>query len=626
MPDVPLPPALDLLAEESQSSLSSLSSHSKRKRNVQELQSNNLSPSDCQESNTSNCTRTRAIYANIDSSSSFVNDLEYNIGTRLYNDTSSTILNYNNELNSDAFSNIPSSPVFGEHLDNTIGRDPLRSDAFDDLVQLNNPDSELGLRPTIPSSPTLVPTQLSAASQSLQQPSQPQSFDKASAFQRPQLHKAVHCLSRHGSTFNEQPHKKKQRLYYKDDFPREHPMNRTSSSIPASLLHSSKIEFAIDREGHVYGYNLEKDELPTGYSPTLYDEPVYFVVKNTREAEIRVQRIIDDLMENENIDPKTGECLLDLKDLKLNSFPDSISDLQDFVSIINGNIVKPFIVIDAAINNLRSINPNMFKLERLRSITLRNNKIARLTGNIEKAQSLHTLNLGMNKLKFLPHNILKLNNLRVLAITGNPMIQPSSVDKIFNVNEKLLRLYCQEYRSTEFLDSDKQLKYFSRIHWLKSNLHISKGAAHASIMSRSLTTLQEMCDVEDLVEYKNIDMKFRMRLEQQKLIEKTTPWVPKLSEMALRQVSKYLISEYEVEKWKESTNEIIYKRAMNALVHGTNGETCGNCNENCIESVADMLEWWDFKGSRSVTIKRRFCCKHCAISWKKKLDKFKLVE
>lgn len=65
---------------------------------------------------------------------------------------------------------------------------------------------------------------------------------------------------------------------------------------------------------------------------------------------------------------------------------------------------------------------------------------------------------------------------------------------------------------------------------------------------------------------------------------------------------------------------------MSSLIYGAHGETCGFCNETCVESVADMLEWWDLKGSKSVTIKRRFCSKNCAVNWMDILNHFKANE
>jgi hypothetical protein len=567
------------------------------------------------------------LYSSLNSSSSVLIDHEdnhsNNIDKNINNTTVSTVLNNDTQnLSSDSLSQIlnlddnidvlPSSPLFESQNDFFKKPDMLRSDAFDDLVSINQ--TELTLKPTLPSSPTLYPSMSS----------------NNKVFQRPKLNKHIHPLSRNGSTFNE-PNRKKQRMLFQDLDQID--KSKNDFLISSNQLTTNNIDFAIDRDGHVYGYLLEKDELPENYAPTLYDEPIYFVVKNSSIVESNLKKAIEQFFD-QRITSKSPTAILNLQYFNLNSLSDNISDIQNFFDCTDDGIIKPAIHVDASNNNLRSINPNLLTIERLEMLSLRNNKIARLSGNINKAINLKSLNLAMNKFKFLPHNILNLKNLEVLAITGNPMIQHTSVDKYFTVNEELLRLYSQKFKNNEFLDKNKQIKYFSRIHWLKSNKQISKNALHASMLSRSLTTLQDMYyddngnsnDWNDININSSTNNKLKLRKIKQNYIESQIPWCSKLSELALRHISKYLISESEVEKWRDSTSEFIYKRAMNSLIYGTNGETCGFCNENCIESVADMLEWWDFKSSRSITIKRRFCSKHCAISWMNKLNRFKLIE
>lgn len=560
------------------------------------------------------------LYSMINSSSSVL--VENNRPLSDFNNftnTSSTILEFHNQnLSSDSFhqmdtSNIdvPSSPFHSQNVFNEKP-EPLSSDAFDDLVSITN--NNLDSKPSLPSSPTLLPL-----SQSTQLKKDSFTLDRTSKFHRPKINKQLHPLSRHGSTFTE-PTRKKQRMVQE---------RAKSIPLPPALTSNSNVEFAIDRDGHVYGYKLEKDELPQNYLPTLYDEPIYFVVKNSPIQEQNLLKAIDEFFE-QPVSSTKPISTLNLQYFNLSSLPDYICDIQNFYDCADDGIVKPLIHIDASYNKLRSINPKLLTIERLEMLSLRNNKIARLSGNIDKAKDLKSLNLAMNKFKFLPHNILNLRKLEVLATTGNPMISQTSVDKFYTINFELLKLYSQQTGSVEFLDTDKQILSFSRIHWLKSNKQISKNAVHASILSRSLSTIQDLCydDNGNLKDWNDFESsnKLKLRKKKQSFVESKLTWCPKLTELALRQVSKYLISQSEVQKWKDSTSEFIYKRAMNSLIYGTNGETCGNCGENCIESVADMLEWWEFKGSKSVTIKRRFCSKHCATCWVEKLNKFKLAD
>jgi hypothetical protein len=555
----------------------------------------------------------RFLYSSLNSSSSAIAENRFSVN-RMIPDTSSTILNHAlgdvHDLGSDQIQplelnnqDIPSSPLLKSQNDILNKSDPLIPGAPLDILAFDLSQTKTSTK------------------------------DTESKFHRPALSKMVHSLSRHGSTFTE-PTRKKQRMRV-DSF---HSDSKQICNPPPTF---SKIaEFAIDRDGHVYGYNLETDRLPENYSPTLYDEPDYFVVKNTPKQLALLSKILDELFE-QGITSKNHTATLKLQSIGLTSLPDTIGDIKDYLGFSNGEILKPIIHIDASRNSIRSVNPKIFQIENLEMLSLRSNKIARLSGCIEHAQSLKSLNIAMNKLKFLPHNLLRMKSLEVLATNGNPMIPYTSVDKYFGVDEDLLRFYSAKLDTKQFLNTDKQIKYFSRIQWLGNTRRVRKKAIQANLMSRSLTTLQDLCyddngnindwtsslsssftvptDTQD-----NINKtKMRLRKEKQFIIESQTTWVPKLSELSLRQISKYLISQSEVERWQESTNEFVYRRAMSSLIYGAHGETCGHCNETCIESVADMLEWWDLKGSNLVTIKRRFCSKHCAISWMNTLNHFK---
>ncbi|GMF05606.1 unnamed protein product [Ambrosiozyma monospora] len=103
--------------------------------------------------------------------------------------------------------------------------------------------------------------------------------------------------------------------------------------------------------------------------------------------------------------------------------------------------------------------------------------------------------------------------------------------------------------------------------------------------------------------------------QKQKFTMVKTKWIPKLQELALREISKYATSQSELLRWRQSTATTHYKRALNALINGGNGETCGFCDEVVVEPVAELLEWWDWKDCKSLPVKRKFCCKRCALGW-----------
>lgn len=401
-------------------------------------------------------------------------------------------------------------------------------------------------------------------------------------------------ISRHGTDLvDNQPMRKERKIKFMDD--------------------DNEDEFAIDNDGHVYGYLLKSDKLPSNYKPKLYDEPTYFVVDNDRNLKMSTGSMLNSMFDNaENlIDFKLNELNINLNQLGLNSIPNQLFDFDHYRSSFNSNLNQPNLLIDLSDNKLRSISPKVFTLKNLKMLSFRNNKIARLPGKIDHAVNLKNLNLGLNKFKFLPHNILNLNNLEVLAIGhNNNLIKFNNINnKVSMIDENLLKLS----NDTNLTDVDKDIKYFTDIHWISSSPSqklINK--SNIPKINRTLTTLQDEAYNENGI--------FTPFTTKSTVI---APWTPKLSELILREISNYKISSSEISNWKLDTPMRIYDKSMKALIYGSNGETCGYCENVCIESCGEMLEWWDFKGCKLVTIKRRFCSRSCGLNWIEKLDMIK---
>ncbi|ESW99662.1 hypothetical protein KL918_001404 [Ogataea parapolymorpha] len=378
------------------------------------------------------------------------------------------------------------------------------------------------------------------------------------------------------------------------DTPPKISAERTSSSLAQEPTRkrqrvlNNEEQLALDRDGRVYGVQLRDSTFPEGYRPSLYDDPMFFVVKNTEAASKAASEIITTLFDQE-VDHASRIYNLELEELGLDSLPEQIADFKDLVLYGPDGIIKPVLHIHASKNQLRSLNPKIFDINGLEVLSLRNNKIARVPGLIEKSTNLKSLNLSNNKIKFLPHNILKLENLHTLRIRPNPLIEHSSSENTREVNG-----YGSPY-------PDSTLKHIGQLHWTSKNKQVSKAALNAISLARNLSVLQET----DFSSFNS---------EQSHLKEKHQ-WTPTLVELSLRKISNYLISQSELLKWKDTVHERVYKLAIKALIHGNNGVTCGYCENTCVESVAELMEWWDFKDAIEIPVKRIFCSKRCAICY-----------
>ncbi|QPG74101.1 hypothetical protein FOA43_001422 [Brettanomyces nanus] len=374
-------------------------------------------------------------------------------------------------------------------------------------------------------------------------------------------------------------------------------------------------DLALDREGKVYGIKLADDTFPMGYRPSLYDDPTFFVVQNSTETLNRASEVITRTFERDPNREIYEAYMLDLDRYGLKSLPEQINDFRDLV-IFNrkGEITPPCLQLFASNNELRSISPKIFEIGGLEILVLRNNKIARVPSAIGHAKSLRNINIAQNKIKFFPHTILNLDHLEVLTIRPNQLIEAREVA-------------CQEVhkveplQDTEFHEFGKEIRYTGELRWITKDKLISGTAITAIKLSRNLSSLQENTFSTKEANFWTLHhtQPDEDHTREQEYAMKHTSWCPKLSELASRRISEYLISQSEIMKWKDTTHERMYKMAIKALIHKTNGETCGYCKNIVVESVAELMEWWDFKDCSLIPIKRNFCSKRCALLWWEKI-------
>lgn len=408
-------------------------------------------------------------------------------------------------------------------------------------------------------------------------------------------------LRNSSSLSDQQPQKKKHRKTY----PKEQ-----------RKISRDTCELALDREGKVYGIKLEDGALPNGYNPRMYDDPSFFVVPNSREINNRAREVI---IASFDRDPRAEiyeDYRVNLDGYMLQSLPDELNDFRDLV-IYNkkGEISKPFFHLFASNNKLRSISPRVFDIAGLETLILRDNKLARIPGAIGKAKRLRSINVAQNKIKFFPPTILGLEQLKVVTIRPNRLIElDRNSPEIYKIELE------KGDKNAKLCSPGRCLRYSGFLHWTTHNTQISAPAVVA--MKHSSSNIEANSSFSDDPEYWQppTDEAKVMRDQEQTYACRNASWCPKLLELVLRKISRYLISQSEIMKWKRSTNDRVYRMAVKALIYGTNEETCGLCHNPVIEPVADIMEWWDFRDCNLLPVKRQFCSGRCAQMWWKRIE------
>lgn len=243
--------------------------------------------------------------------------------------------------------------------------------------------------------------------------------------------------------------------------------------------------------------------------------------------------------------------IVSLEGLGLTSIPSSIEDLSKLVVTDVQGIHPPQLEIYLSNNSLQSISYELFHVENLQVLSLRANKLTHLPGNVGKLKNLKYLHMGNNQLEWLPHNILQLDRLETLSVRPNPLVE------VQESNDSPWKVPDDGF--------DKRLRYTTR-------LHRNGYSPQASD-------------------------------------------VPSLYELALRTIASYAVSKSEIKSWKMTTAHSVRASYKKALVQGTNGETCGCCEQILIYPVAECMEWWDIADAKLVPIKRFFCSGRCAQIW-----------
>lgn len=191
---------------------------------------------------------------------------------------------------------------------------------------------------------------------------------------------------------------------------------------PLRAIPSSEADFGIDRFNR---YKPLNDEVPTSEV-------------DPHSSQIGLDKARQRIM------TAFEECnpTLDLEGMELSDIPDEIADMEDLVVI--GTMAR--FQVYASNNQIRSLQPLLFKFRKIEVLGLRHNKIETIPPLIGELTNLTDINLAANRLKWLPWQFLHLaDNLQQFGLGPNPWLAVPD-----NATEVPLPLdpptFCRRYR------------------------------------------------------------------------------------------------------------------------------------------------------------------------------------
>ncbi|KAL2812431.1 hypothetical protein BJX63DRAFT_396919, partial [Aspergillus granulosus] len=172
---------------------------------------------------------------------------------------------------------------------------------------------------------------------------------------------------------------------------------------------------------HANGNGIGSTGARTGFVKKVEEEP--------REHQV-ARVIVNDCLEQ-------GEDSIDLSNGNLRLIPTGLlRPLQHLTKLPTINeppfteevysSLQPFLRLFLSGNALPSLTSELFELDSLRVLSLRNNKLTEIPPAIRKLTKLQELNLSVNRLHFLPWELLwliKKGDLKHLTVRPNPLLQ-----------------------------------------------------------------------------------------------------------------------------------------------------------------------------------------------------------
>lgn len=227
--------------------------------------------------------------------------------------------------------------------------------------------------------------------------------------------------------------------------------------------------------------------------------------------------------------------------------------------------LEPFLRVFLACNSLVSVPSDLFELDSLKVLSLRNNKLSEIPPAIGKLTSLQEVNLSVNKLRYLPWELLwliKKGDLKHLIVRSN---------RLFQINEATT--ISQWHVSPPSQDGTLRLQEYDHPvpeeAW--APIHIATGP-----IRRFNTDGYRITDPQPCPEGKKESA------------------VPSLREVALVSLNKSNFFEITPDSEIADFPEMMLRLLRYARdVKDAGGRRCSICHRDFVLPRTEWIEWWD---------------------------------
>lgn len=135
----------------------------------------------------------------------------------------------------------------------------------------------------------------------------------------------------------------------------------------------------------------------------------------------------------------------------------------------------PELYINLGQNSLRRMTPNLFHLQHLTTLVLRDNRIEELPPQISQLINLQELDVCLNKLQYLPFELLQMlepyGKLEHLQTLGNPLLQQASQTQYRKFDEHVMFSVSSEALYPKLRDCPDREALVWHIRYLESTNH-----------------------------------------------------------------------------------------------------------------------------------------------------------
>ncbi|OJJ03331.1 hypothetical protein ASPVEDRAFT_134225 [Aspergillus versicolor CBS 583.65] len=228
--------------------------------------------------------------------------------------------------------------------------------------------------------------------------------------------------------------------------------------------------------------------------------------------------------------------------------------------------LQPFLRLFLAGNGLNAVSGELFELDSLRVLSLRNNKLTEIPPAIRRLTKLQELNLSVNRLNFLPWELLwliKKGDLKHLTVRPNPLSQ---------IEESELAQCHLSSESEEGLENLKAIEYEGpppEEAW--APIHIATGPVRRFNM--------EGFPVPDT---------------QASTVDQSQSHVPSLREVSLLSFSRSSYFDTISDEEMADFPSLMLRLLRHAReVRSAGGRSCSVCHRSFVIARTEWFEWWD---------------------------------